>query len=260
MDTLKLYGEYSRDDVIRHFSPSGGFTEYAAGDVLAAENTRLLFVTIGKPPHESYFAWRSVLQWFAPVEHNDTGLFNFPRELEESAKQRHLFVRQSDNSLYSYSGKFRRIHGNGPYFKSENQPVVIRLELETPLSDELWNQNDWTDAPFIINGMEVPLALKQAVAEGRWKFPPWVYPDQPKFLIRNYIFWSGSLLLPDQMYREAHNKPWVKAICIGDTGPEEMLLFLDYSVSDVPRVTTPGNWGWHVIAENVEEFLPMLEL
>jgi hypothetical protein len=126
----------------------------------------------------------------------------------------------------------------------------------------------------MVNGLPLPGALCEAIAEGRWRPPPGGVlaavlgdePDDVRFYDLAEMRRQNAGLLKESEDRFDWVVPgsagWDRrlTVIIGDLGAD-MPIALDYRRSrDRPRVLYLGDGGWDVVAPDIETLLVRLGL
>ncbi len=279
LNSLELYQQYSREEVITLLSSQDMVTEFSSGEFVMSADIGVIFATIGKPPHETYCLTNNTLKWF--TSESELGFYNsimlsFPSRYRVSTKSLHLFAKCVDETLFLYLGTLHVIECNCPSRAGGSgfpSHVIVQFEIEPPLNVDIWSKFDGSKDQIFINGLPLPKTLMTSIS-------------QNKITTKHYR--DGFLSLePDKMHRETQQLHYLynsglgdayalaeldnvpdkitlsKAVCIGDAEIDEPIC-LDYSNSLTDPRIVHLIWDkrsyWKQVAENFDQFVKQLNL
>jgi hypothetical protein len=286
----ELYQAYSRDKALALLAPPEMLTVFSSGDLMVSAEAGFLFAVFGHPPHQSYFLTDRLLRWFSTeteLDFYNIQMLSFRSRYRPGGLPLYLFGKLPTGSDYTYLGSLQVSWADGPWYAGDFQcptQAIVQFDIEPTLAPVLWTKVNWSSTSVRVNDLPLPQALVVCITSGRWKTVP-----EHQAISPTVKFTSASLLTPDRMECETRllkhllatglgeayslddsaltGQPieqvdrldLTKAVCLGDTGPDEPFC-LDYRVSETnPRVVYLGSGpGWEIIAPDFETFAKQL--
>ena len=254
--------------------PSGQPELFSQGCLVATGSTGLLFADIGQPPNQSHFLSPSAFRWLSTesdLQFYNSTVLSFRSRFRHAGRELYLFGKRPKAGKYRYLGLLSVHSGDCPSASGGREfprTVIVQFHVQPSLDAGAWAEFNWSDSPILVNGLALPAAVKKAIVTDRWKFvaPDKMvrYTDQLRYLYHEGLGDCYALALATvrgQAVTSPSTLDLDRAICFGDTGPDEPLC-LDYRFSvDKPQVihlSGEGRPAWRMVAPDMETFIDVM--